>query len=195
MYQQNSCLLEPKMGLFAGPPPLLHSYACREGRSYFMSSTSLAQMMSWSSVGSVLIVESGSFLPFQLVSKSPQCRACALPLCVKYWLASKVTPHCLRYPSRKARSSARPARVVRLFVWPRHTNGTVAVAPLDPCARGVRASGGKGEGRATSPAPSMSTRLGAAPSVLLFVGAAWLVVPGSLDGRKAPPRNMPDVVA
>ena len=54
----------------------------------------------------------------------------------------------LRYPSRKARSSARPARVVRLFVWPRHTNGTVAVAPLDPCARGKRASGGIREGRA-----------------------------------------------
>ena len=54
----------------------------------------------------------------------------------------------LRYPSRTARSSARPARVVWLFVWPRHTNSTVAVAPLDPYARGKRASGGIREGRA-----------------------------------------------
>ena len=48
----------------------------------------------------------------------------------------------LRYSSHTARSGLGLARVVRLFVWPRHTNGTQAVAPLDPCACEVHAQGG-----------------------------------------------------
>ena len=46
------------------------------------------------------------------------------------------------YSSRKARSGLGLARVVRLFVWARRTNGTVATAPLDPCAREMNAKRG-----------------------------------------------------
>ena len=48
----------------------------------------------------------------------------------------------LRYSSRKAKSGHGPARVVGVLAWPRHTNCTVATAPLDPCARGTSAQRG-----------------------------------------------------
>ena len=45
----------------------------------------------------------------------------------------------LHYCSRKARSRLGPARVVGLFVRPRHTNSMVATSPLDPCACEINA--------------------------------------------------------
>ena len=48
----------------------------------------------------------------------------------------------LRYSSRKARSGHGPARVEGVLTWPRHTNFTVATAPLDPCVRGTSAHRG-----------------------------------------------------
>ena len=35
-----------------------------------------------------------------------------------------------------------PARVVRLFVWPRHANGMLSTTPLDPVACEMSAQGG-----------------------------------------------------
>ena len=48
----------------------------------------------------------------------------------------------LRYSSHTARSGLGLARVVRRFVWPRHTNGMLSTTPLDPCARGTSAQRG-----------------------------------------------------
>ena len=51
----------------------------------------------------------------------------------------------LRYSSHMARSELGPDRAVVLWVllvWPRHTSGTVATTPLDPCARELGARGG-----------------------------------------------------
>ena len=48
----------------------------------------------------------------------------------------------LRYSSHTARSGLGLARVVRLFVWPRHANGMSSTTPLDPCAYEMSAQGG-----------------------------------------------------
>ena len=48
----------------------------------------------------------------------------------------------LRYSSHTARSGLGLARVVRLFVWPRHANGMLSTTPLDPCACEMSAQGG-----------------------------------------------------
>ena len=66
----------------------------------------------------------------------------------RHLLRSRHQEACRRYSSRKARSRLGPARVVRLFVWSRHTNDTVAVAPLDLCARELNAHGGISQRRA-----------------------------------------------
>ena len=54
-----------------------------------------------------------------------------------------VASRSLRDSSRKAGSRLGPARVVGNLAWPRHTNGTVATAPLDLCARRISAPKGK----------------------------------------------------
>ena len=48
----------------------------------------------------------------------------------------------LRHSSHTARSGLGLARVVRLFVWPRHANGILSTTPLDPCACEMSAQGG-----------------------------------------------------
>ena len=45
-------------------------------------------------------------------------------------------------PQGKVRPRPGPARVVGVLAWPRHTNRTVATAPLDPCTRGTSAQRG-----------------------------------------------------
>ena len=48
----------------------------------------------------------------------------------------------LSQPQGNVKPRPGPARVVGLLAWPRHTNGTVTTAPLDPCARGMSAPRG-----------------------------------------------------
>ena len=66
----------------------------------------------------------------------------------------------LRYSSHTARSGPGLARVVRLFVWPRHANGVLSTTPLDPCACEMSAQGGnkRRTGRPRQPLPGASRR-------------------------------------
>ena len=77
----------------------------------------------------------------------------------------------LRYSTHTARSSARPARVVGLFAWLRHTNSMVATAPLDPCAREMNAKRGNTR-RVDGPKVEPSEALGPArPASKIGLGA------------------------
>ena len=73
-------------------------------------------------------------------STARACVCCAVPCAMPpAWLPPEdaVSPKSsaqLRYSGDKATSDLGLARVVGLFAWPRHTNGMVATAPLDPCA-------------------------------------------------------------